>query len=320
MIQPTLRPIRNTGVLIPPLCFGTSGLGDMPGTYGYSVDAARAKATVAAVLDGPMPCLDSARNYGMGRSETRLGAVLRARGGLPEGAMLSTKLDRCMETGRFDAARAATSLAESRAALGIDHIPLMHLHDPEHARDLDECHSAIEALFAMKARGDVGAVGLAMGRLDIMEPLVRTYPWDAIISHNRYTLLNRSADALFDYAYAQGIAILNAAPFAGGVLAKGAAAMPRITYQPADAATLAPVRRIEALCAEYGVAPGALALQFSIRDPRIASTIVGVSKPDRVAQTLDWACADIPTALWDALDGLMYETTDPEANRVYSPD
>jgi D-threo-aldose 1-dehydrogenase len=55
-----------------------------------------------------------------------------------------------------------------------------------------------------------------------MAPLLRDWPFDALISHNRYTLLNRSADAMFEEAHARGIAILNAAPYASGVLAKGA--------------------------------------------------------------------------------------------------
>ncbi|MEM1233492.1 MAG: aldo/keto reductase, partial [Pseudomonadota bacterium] len=76
---------------------------------------------------------------------------------------------------------------------------------------------------------------------------------------------------------------------------------------------------IERLCAEHGVAPGALALQFSLRAPLIASTIIGVSKPERVAQTLDWAAADIPDALWRAVAALPADRTDPEANRVYKP-
>jgi D-threo-aldose 1-dehydrogenase len=95
--------------------------------------------------------------------------------------------------------------------------------------------------------------------------------------------------------------------------------MPRVTYQEADDEALAPVRAVEAACARHGVAPGAAALQFSTRDPRITSTIVGVSKPERVQQTLDWAGAELPQALWDELSGVPSTSEDPEANRVYKP-
>ncbi|MFW2542414.1 aldo/keto reductase [Primorskyibacter sp. 2E107] len=314
--------IGDTGLAVTGLCFGTSGLGDMPDTYGYSVDEERAYATVRAIFDGPANFLDSSNIYGMGRSEERIGAVIRERGGLPEGFVLSTKLDRDMETGRFDAARARQSLEESLTRLGLDSIPVLHLHDPEHARDLSEITAdggALDELFRMREEGLCQAVGLAMGRVDVMEPILKAYPFDTLISHNRYTLINRAASDMFDYAVGQGMAVFNAAPYAGGVFAKGSAAMPRVTYMEGTEETLAPVKAVEAICAEHGVAPGPVALQFSMRDARVSSTIIGVSKPERVQQTLDWAAAEIPQAVWDALAGLEYSSEDPEASRVYRP-
>ena len=95
--------------------------------------------------------------------------------------------------------------------------------------------------------------------------------------------------------------------------------MKQITYQPATDEALAPIRAIEDICARHNVAPGAAALAFSLRDPRITSTVVGVSKPERVQQTLDWAATTIPLEMWDELDALPFETDDPEANRDYRP-
>ena len=314
--------IGKTGLSVTPLCFGTSSLSNMPDTYGYEVDEARAEETLQAIFDGPVNFLDTSNNYGFGRSETRIGAAIRARGGLPAGFVLSTKLDRDMATGRFDAARVRQSLEESLARLGMDRIPLLHLHDPEHARDLDEITregGALDALFKLKEEGLAQAVGLAMGRIDVMFPLLEAYPFDALISHNRFSLLNRAADEMFTQAHARGIAILNAAPYAGGVLAKGSARMPRITYQDADADALAPVRQIEAICERHGIAPGAAALQFSMKDPRVTSTIVGVSRPERVAETLSWATGALPEAAWEDLTALPFSNEDPEASRVYRP-
>jgi len=311
-------PIGNTGLQVTPLCFGTSGLGNMPDTYGYEVDEARARATLHAIFDGPVNFLDTSNIYGMGRSEQRIGDAIRERGGLPEGFVLSTKVDRDSETGRFDASRVRQSLEESMTRLGIDKIPMLHLHDPEHARDLQEITSdggALDELFRIKEEGIAQSVGLAMGTLDMMLPLLREWPFDALISHNRYTLLNRSAIDMFDYAASRNMAILNAAPFAGGVLAKGSAVMPRVTYQPADENKLAPVRAIEAICAKNAIAPGALALQFSMQHQNMCSTIVGITKPERVSETLAWANADIPQAIWDEVAALGYETRDPEADR-----
>jgi len=316
------RSIGSSGLKVTPIGFGASALGSMPDTYGYRVSEEQAHETIRAVLDGPVNFLDTSRNYGLGRSERRIGEAIRERGGLPDGFVLATKLDRDMDSNRFDAAQARRSLEESLAALGVDRVPLLHLHDPEHAADLSEAvgpGGAIDELFRMREEGLATAVGIAMGRIDIQLPLIRDHPFDALVSHNRYTLLNRQADALFDLAAERGIAVLNAAPYAGGVLAKGSATMPRITYQPADAEGLAPVRAIESVSAEHGIAPGAAALQFSLRDPRVTSTIVGVASPERIAETLAWADAPIPDTAWAALAALPFDADDPEANRRYTP-
>ncbi|SFP67964.1 aldo/keto reductase [Tranquillimonas alkanivorans] len=310
--------IGNTGVEVTEVSFGTSALGDMPATYGYSVDEARARETLEAIFESPVNVLDTSRNYGQGRSEQRIGEAIRARGGLPEGFVLSTKLDRDGETNRLDAAQARRSLEESLEALGLDYVGILHLHDPEHVADVDEVTregGALDELFKMKEEGLADAVGLAMGKIDLMLPIVKDRPFDLIINHNRFNLLNRQATELYDYAHGAGIAVMNAAPYASGALAKGADAAPRIAYQEAGEDQLAPVRQIERICAEHGVPMGAVALQFSARDPRIASTLIGVTKPERVRQTLDWLDTPVPAAVWQALETVPYSTDDPEANR-----
>jgi len=72
-------PIGNTGLSVTPLCFGASGLGNMPDTYGYEVDESQARETLQAIFDGPVNFLDTANNYGFGRSEQRIGDALRER-------------------------------------------------------------------------------------------------------------------------------------------------------------------------------------------------------------------------------------------------
>ena len=316
------RAIGRTGLQVTTLGFGTSALGNMPDTYGYGVGEERARETLRAVFDSPVNFLDTSRNYGFGRSEQRIGEVIRERGGLPAGFVLASKLDRDMESNRFDAAQARRSLEESLTALGLDRVQILQLHDPEYARDLGEATGpggAIHELFRMREEGLATAIGIAMGRVDLQLSLLRDHPVDVLINHNRFTLLNRQAEALFDHAVAHGITVFNAAPYAGGVLAKGSAAMPRITYTPVDAERLAPVRAIEKICAEHGVAPGAAALQFSLRDRRITSTIIGISTPERIRETLAWASAPIPDAAWDAFAALPRDDGDPESDRVYLP-
>ena len=319
--------IGKTGVFVTPICFGTSPLGDMPDTYGYSVSEDQAVNTIEAVIESPINFIDTSRNYGLGRSEERVGIALQRSGFLNERTglvnkdlVISSKLDRDMDTNKFDYKQARKSFEESLIALKVDNIPILHLHDPEYASNLEDITKnggALDFLFSLKEDGLVKAVGLAMGKIEIMEPLLKQRPFDALISHNRYSILNRQADPMFDYAHRNGISIFNAAPYAGGILAKGSSKTSRLVYQEVSDEKLLPVRRIEEICKSYDIPIGALALQFSLRDKRITSTIVGVSKPERVQETLNWSRFTIPDEAWQKFDELPYSTRDPEENRIY---
>jgi D-threo-aldose 1-dehydrogenase len=59
---------------------------------------------------------------------------------------------------------------------------------------------------------------------------------------------------------------------------------------------------MEEACQRYDVPLAAAALQFSLRDPRITSTIVGLSKPERLNETVQLAQHPIPATLWNELE------------------
>ena len=120
-----------------------------------------------------------------------------------------------------------------------------------------------------------------MGKVEVMYDLIQKWPFDVMINHNRFTLLNRQADKLFDFAKKRGIKIFNAAPFCGGILAKGTKKTNRLVYQEVSEKKLKPILDLENICLKYNVPLGAAALQFSMKDTRITSTIVGITKKKR---------------------------------------
>ncbi|MAJ20070.1 MAG: aldo/keto reductase [Paracoccaceae bacterium] len=314
--------IKNSNIRISKLSFGTSALGDMPDTYGYSVDEGRARETINAIFESECNLIDTSRNYGFGNAEKRIGQVIQERGGLPDGFVISTKLDRDMKTQKFDATRARKSIEESLDALKVDSIGLLHLHDPEHCRDITEItsqHGSLTELFKMKEEGLAETVGLAMGKTDLMLEIIKDWPFDAIINHNRFTILNRNADELYNYAYTNNISIINAAPYASGVLAKGTERSRLIAYSEATDKELEPVKELEKICRKYNIPLPAAALQFSLNDKRISSTLVGVTKPKRVIDTIELSKFIIPNEAWDEINQLPYTTHDVEAAREYKP-
>jgi len=275
----------------------------MPSHYGYSVEPARAVATVLAAMDGPINFLDTSNEYGGGESERLIGQAVRARGGLPTGFVLATKVDPDPGTGDFSGRRVRTSVEESLDRLGLDHLGLLHLHDPERISFEDGIKHGgpAEALVQLRNEGIVDYIGVAGGPIDLLVRYVATDIFDVVLTHNRYTLLDRSADPLLDAASRRGIGVINAAPYGGGMLVKGPTARPRYAYGLGDASLAELARKMGAACEQRNVSLAAAALQFSVREPRIHSTVVGISAPERIGQTVSLLDEVIPDALWDQL-------------------
>jgi len=312
-----LRPFGSSDLLITSLCIGCAPLGNMPETFAYSVPEEQALATLRVAFNGPINYIDTAASYGDGESERRIGIVLGELGGLPEGYVLGTKADRDLKTGDFSGEQIERSVERSLRLLGLDKLQIVYLHDPEHTtfENTMAPGGAVEVLLKLKDQGLIKHIGVAGGPIDMEIRYVETGAFEAVITHNRYTLLNRSAAPLLDIAAQRGLAVINAAPYGSGMLAKGPAAYPRYAYQDAPTQMVERTQRLAAVCAEYDVPLAAAALQFSLRDARITSTVVGMSRPERIAQTVELALHPIPAEIWPRLDAIGFETEDPEANR-----
>ncbi len=300
------RTLGSTGLSVSPVCVGCAPLGDMPETFDYSVGRERAHETLRAALESPINFLDTAASYGDGESERRIGEVLAQMGGLPEDFVLATKADRDLQSGDFSGEQMRRSVERSLELLKMEKLQLVYLHDPEHEsfEHMMAPGGPVEVLMDLKGEGIIEHLGVAGGPIDLEIRFVETGLFEAVITHNRYTLLDRSADPLLDVAKERGVAALNAAPYGSGILAKGPDAYARYVYQEAPQEMVERVRAMQETCREFDVPLAAAALQFSMRDPRIVSTIVGITRPERVGQTLHLADRQIPDELWERLDSV----------------
>jgi D-threo-aldose 1-dehydrogenase len=300
------RLLGSTGLQVTPICIGTAPLGSMPETFTYEVPEERALATVRAFFAGPFNFLDTAASYGDGESERRIGIVLRELGGLPPGFVLATKADRDMQTGIFTGAQMRRSVERSLSLLGLEQLQLVYLHDPEHIsfEEAMQPDGPVEVLLQCKEEGLIAHLGVAGGPIDMMIRFAETGLFEAAISHNRFTLLNREAEPFWDVCARRGVAAVNAAPYGSGLLAKGPGAYPRYMYSQALPELLRRAEQMEEACERHGLPLAAAALQFSLRDARITSTIVGMTRPERLTETLQLAQQPIPDEFWAELDSI----------------
>jgi D-threo-aldose 1-dehydrogenase len=288
---------------VSPLTLGTSGLG--AGTDPGSPEEAAARDIAVDLLRSTHAFIDTSNNYSDGRSEAVLGLAI-AQIGPDASTRVISKVDAEPQTGVFDRERVLRSFEETTSRLGVDRLPLLHLHDP-YTVTFEEAMGpggAVEGLIELRESGRVDGIGVAAGPAPLMARYVATGAFDAVLIHNRFTVVDQSAEPVFADARERGMTVFNAAPFGAGILVKGAHEGAMYAYQAAPPELIAWVSRLEDICATYGVSLPAVALHFSLRSPLIDSTVVGVSSPGRRAQLDELAAATIPDDLWVELDTL----------------
>ena len=113
--------------------------------------------------------------------------------------VLATKVDPAPGSSDFSGARVRASFEESLERLGVDRIQLLHLHDPERI-SFDEGMAPggpVEALVALRERGPRRPHRRRRRHRELMRQYVATGLFDVLLNHNRFTLLDRSADTLY---------------------------------------------------------------------------------------------------------------------------
>jgi D-threo-aldose 1-dehydrogenase len=304
-----LRPFGRAGVNVTPLTLGTSGWGPLRGAETAVERDTRVALLADAFFAAKLPTnfIDTSNMYGDSESEGHIGAALGRAGGMPTGMVLQTKLDRRLTDDEFGGQQMWRSLEQSLERLGLDRLQVLYLHDPE-VVGFDAAMApggAVEALVAMKEQGIAASIGISGGPVRMLQSFVETDIFDALITHNRYTLVDRSAGDLLDAAAARNVGIANAAPYGGGVLTGDARFQGQYGYRTIRPEVQAAVEAVAALCAEARVSLAAAALQFSMRDPRIHSTIIGATSLDRIDDTLREAGESIPDDIWAAIDAVL---------------
>ncbi|GAA1969495.1 aldo/keto reductase [Microbacterium deminutum] len=300
-----LRDLGSTGLTVSAVAAGGAGIGSWPEFFGYDVPIEQALQLVSDILDSPVRVIDTSNGYSEGESERRIGQAIALRGGLPDDHWVATKVD--SKDGDYSARRVRDSIRESQDRLGLEFFPLVYLHDPEYAPDISELLSpggAVEALIQLRDEGVIHHLGVAGGDVGVMQRFVATGAFEVLLTHNRWTLVDRSAGTLIDEAVGRGMGVVNAAYLGGGLLANPHGTT-RYGYRPASNATVAAARALEQLSATWNVPLATAALQFSLRDPRIDMSIVGISKPERLPALVSAVETELPPDFWVAAEKLL---------------
>jgi L-galactose dehydrogenase len=285
------RPLGQTGLNVSVLSFGASSLG---GVFRKTDDAESIR-TVHTALDLGINFIDVSPYYGATRAETVLGKALREI--RRDRYFLATKVGQYGE-GVFDfsAARVTRSLDESCARLGVDYIDLLQCHDIEFA-SLDQIvDETLPALLRLKQAGRIGHIGITGLPLKIFPAVIDRAPpglVETVLSFCHYELNDSSLDSLLPYFGDRKVGVINASPTGMGLLTpRGAPA-----WHPAPLHVVAGAHRAVKYCESIGADIVKLAIQFSIAEPRIATTLVGSANPENIRRNIGYASEPVDAEL-----------------------
>lgn len=310
--------IGGTGVTVTALGFGGSTVGNL---Y-RPVEDETAEAAVAAAWDAGIRYFDTAPHYGLGLSERRLGRALQGRP--RDQYTLSTKVGRLLvpnpaptgsdlEAGGFavpdELMRVRSysrdgvlrSIESSLDRLGLDHIDVVYVHDPEDHMDA-AIAEAVPALVELREQHVIGAVGAGMNYVEPLRRFVAETDVDVLMVAGRWTLVDQSAAQLLSECADADVAVVAAAPFNSGLLARRQPADGAMfDYGPAPADVLETARACARSCEAHGTELPAAALQFPLRHAAVVSVVTGMRNPEHVDLNVSWMTTGIDEQLWAEL-------------------
>lgn len=275
------RSLGNTGLRLPILSFGASSLGQ----EFRSVRLDEAIASVRTALECGLNFIDTSPFYGRGMSEILLGIALRD---VPRDQyLLCTKLGRYdLHHFDFSAKRVVESVDVSLHRLGTGHLDIVLCHDIEFVPMQQIVDETLPALRALQRTGKVRFIGFSGYPQKIFRFIGDRAEVDCALSYNQYTLQNtKFADETIPYLKSKGVGVMNAGPFSARLLTN--APLPKWLKEPEEVKAAA--RKAAEYCSGKGVDIAKLALQFSLANEDIATTVSGSANPANIRNWAKWA-------------------------------
>lgn len=328
------RALGSTDLLTTATGYGSAALGNRFRSLGET----SCHQLVDHAWDNGVRLFDTAPMYGHGLAENRMGTALRSR---PRAEyLLATKVGRLLRPSSNVAADdmwadvppmrieydytydgAMRSIDDSLQRMLTDRVDIVFIHDCDRYGHGDNqpvvfseaMNGAARALFRLRDEGVIGAVGVGVNEAEVCVAAADRGDFDTFLLAGRYTLLEHDClDDLMPLCSERKISVILGGVFNSGILASGDRPGAHHNYGPPAADVLGRVRHIETVCAQYEIPIAAVALQFCLAHPAVASALIGASTLAQQAANFRAAAIHIPDDLWAELrDGGMIRADAP---------
>jgi aryl-alcohol dehydrogenase-like predicted oxidoreductase len=309
----TVQLGRNSGLTVSRLCLGTMNFGEPgrghQGDWTLGIDEARP--LFKAALDRGLFYFDCADIYGLGASETVVGALLREL--LPRDQyVLATKVAMRMGRGANQGGLSRKHVMEgvdaSLRRLGLDYIDHLVIHRHPHgvpgtaAAPIEETMEALHDVVKAGKALYLGASSMFAWQFAELQFTARMNRWTPFVSmQNHYNLVYREEEReMIPYCAQSGVAVTPWSPLARGILTGayqgGFAGGSTARSQGRDRVRTESLYKGEAVfdiagrvietADKYGKTPAQIALAWLLSKPAVTAPIVGVSRLEQLEQLI----------------------------------
>lgn len=280
---------------------GGAGLNHL---YGKPNDDAQSIACVRRALELGINYVDTSPLYG--ESERRIGEALKEIGDArPADLFLATKTGTGTQPHDYSRDGTLRSVENSLRLLGIDHVDLMQIHDPvgDEIEAVFAPGGALETLAELKAQGTIGAIGLGVRTHSFLLRAIHDGRFDTILTYADFNPARQTArEALFGPAAQNDVAIILGSPLLFGYLSDRP--WDELLKEHGDdgwGKEAQAAKRVRDFAERHQISSLALALQYALREPRIATILVGAASAQEIEQNVQAAQSPLPDAIWTAL-------------------
>ena len=292
-------------------------------TYGVGVEADKARACLEEAFDHGINFIDTANIYGRGAAESFLGVALQGRP--RDSYVLATKLYFPMTDTDFGLSRAQVEkqLDASLKRLRTDYVDLYQCHRYDSGTPLEE---TMEALTRAVESGKARAIGFSEwppDRIQASLDLSREHGFTKFVSSQpQYSLLWREPeDKVIPMCAANGISQIVWSPIGQGVLSgkydpdrppprdsrAASAEMGNFMDRLMQPQVLRAVQRLKPIAEEAGLTLPQFALAWVLREPNVASAIIGASRPEQVRENVAASGVIVDTQLFLRAEAILDE-------------
>jgi aryl-alcohol dehydrogenase-like predicted oxidoreductase len=287
-------------------------------TYGVGVEADKTRACLDRAFDLGINFIDTANAYGRGKAETVLGEMLSKRP--RDSYVLATKVFVPMSDTDKGLSRAQIlkQIDGSLQRLRTDYVDLYqcHRYDPE--TPLEE---TMEALTDIVRQGKVRYIGFSEWSPKNIEDALALPDVERFVSSQpQYSLLYRRPEAkVIPLCAANGISQIVWSPLAQGVLSGKYApgeALPQATRATSEEMgkmmhnwlrpeVLETVQKLKPIAQEAGCTLSQFSLAWILREPNVASAIVGASRPEQLDENAAASGLYVDPVLFDRAEAIV---------------